>query len=45
MKFTLSDQQRELQQAARSFARAELPAIAAELEATNTPPSHDLIAR
>jgi len=45
MKFTLSDQQHELQQAARSFARAELPAIAAELETANTPPSHDLIAR
>ena len=45
MKFTLSDDQRELQQAARDFAQAELPAIAAELEAKNEPPSHDLIHR
>jgi acyl-CoA dehydrogenase len=45
MKFTLSDQQCELQEAARSFARAELPGIAAELEARNEPPSHDLVRR
>ena len=45
MKFTLSEDQMQLQQAARDFARAELPAIAAELEAENKPPSHALIKR
>lgn len=43
MNFNLSDDQRELQQAARNFAQAELPAVAARLEAENTPPSHKLI--
>ena len=45
MKFTLSDEQLALQQAAREFARSELPKIAIELEARNEPPSHDLIKR
>ncbi|AOF94618.1 acyl-CoA dehydrogenase family protein [Sphingobium sp. RAC03] len=45
MNFTLSPDQIELQSAARDFARAELPGIAAELERDNRPPSHDLIKR
>ena len=35
--FELSEDARLLQQAARKFARAELPALAQELEATNQP--------
>jgi alkylation response protein AidB-like acyl-CoA dehydrogenase len=45
MHFRLSAEQQELRDAARTFARAELPSIAAELEAANTPPSHELIRR
>ena len=45
MHFRLSAEQQELKDAARAFARAELPAIAAELEACDTPPSHALIRR
>ncbi len=45
MKFTLSDDQLQLQDAARRFARDELPALAAELEAQDKPPSRELIAR
>ncbi|MFC7500050.1 acyl-CoA dehydrogenase family protein [Enterovirga sp. GCM10030262] len=45
MNFALSPDQEELRSAAREFARAELPAIAAELERDNKPPSHDLIRR
>ena len=45
MKFTLSDDQLQLQDAARRFAREELPAVAAELEAQDKPPSRELIAR
>lgn len=45
MDFRLTPDQQELQSAARAFAQAELPAIAAELERDNTPPSHDLIKR
>lgn len=45
MKFTLTDDQRQLQETARNFARQELPAIAAQLERDNVPPSRDLIAR
>lgn len=45
MKFTLSDDQRELQEAARSFARSTLPAIAAQLERDNAPPARDLVQR
>jgi butyryl-CoA dehydrogenase len=45
MKFTLSDDQRQLQEAARAFARSELPAVAARLEEENAPPGHDLIRR
>ncbi|AUW59558.1 butyryl-CoA dehydrogenase [Sphingobium sp. SCG-1] len=45
MNFSLTPDQEELQAAARNFARAELPAIAAELERDNKPPSHELIHR
>lgn len=45
MDFRLSAEQQDLKEAARSFARAELPAIAAELEARNEPPSHELVKR
>ena len=45
MNFRLSADQEALQLAARNFARAELPAIAAELERTNKPLSHALIKR
>lgn len=37
MDFALSDQQRELQEAARKFARAELPDLARELEREDKP--------
>ncbi|KQX17484.1 MULTISPECIES: acyl-CoA dehydrogenase family protein [unclassified Sphingomonas] len=45
MDFRLTSEQEELREAARSFARAELPAIAAECERDNTPPSHALVRR
>ncbi|MBS3962551.1 MAG: acyl-CoA dehydrogenase family protein [Sandarakinorhabdus sp.] len=45
MHFQLTDLQRELRDAARTFARAELPAIACQLEDDNTPPSHELVKR
>lgn len=45
MNFTLTEEQRQLQDAARAFARAELPAIAAQCERDNTPPSHALVKR
>ena len=45
MDFRLTEEQQELQQAARPFARAELPAIAAQLERDNAPPSRELIKR
>ena len=45
MNFTMTPDQRELQAAAREFARAELPAIAATLERDNIPPSHELVHR
>jgi len=43
--FRLTEEQQELQQAARTFARAELPAIAGQLERDNAPPSRELIKR
>ena len=43
MNFQLSSDQLELQRAARTFAQGELPDIAKELEATNTPLSKDLL--
>lgn len=45
MDFQLSEEQQALRQAARDFARAELPAIAIELERDNTPPPSGLIRR
>jgi alkylation response protein AidB-like acyl-CoA dehydrogenase len=45
MDFRLTDEQRELQAAAREFARAELPDIARQLERDNRPPSRDLVHR
>lgn len=45
MNFALTEEQRQLQEAARAFARAELPAIAAECERDNKPPGHALIRR
>lgn len=45
MNFKLTEDQLQLQDAARQFARAELPAIAAQLERDNTPPSRALLKR
>ena len=45
MDFGLSEQQRELQEAARKFARAELPALARELERNDAPVPHDMLRR
>ncbi|MEX6723907.1 acyl-CoA dehydrogenase family protein [Parapedomonas caeni] len=45
MNFKLTAEQEQLREAARAFARAELPAIAAELERDNKPPSHALVRR
>ena len=44
MNFNLTEEQRALQAAAREYARARLPAIAAQIEATGEPPTHELIA-
>jgi len=44
MDFQLTEDQIALQQAARRYARERLPSIAAELERTGAPPSHDLVA-
>ena len=45
MDFRLTDDQRALQDAARSFARTELPAIAEQLERDNAPPTRALVKR
>ncbi|KMS56086.1 butyryl-CoA dehydrogenase [Novosphingobium barchaimii LL02] len=45
MNFKLTEDQLQLQEAARTFARAELPAVAAELERDNKPPSRALLKR
>jgi alkylation response protein AidB-like acyl-CoA dehydrogenase len=45
MNFNLTSDQRQLQEAASDFARGELPAIAAELERDNKPPSRQLVKR
>ena len=45
MDFRLTAEQEQLRNAARDFARAELPAIAAICERENTPPSHALVKR
>ena len=44
MDFTLTSEQTELQAAARRYARERLPALACELERTDSPPSRELIA-
>ncbi|WP_120075469.1 acyl-CoA dehydrogenase family protein [Aurantiacibacter odishensis] len=43
MNFSLTDDQRELQEAARRFARETLPDVAGKLEADNAPPSRELV--
>ena len=43
MDFQLSDEQRELQATARKFARAEMPKVAEECEATGHPPGPDML--
>ena len=43
MDFTLTEEQRALQAAARGYAQKRLPAIASAIEASGEPPSHDLI--
>lgn len=45
MNFTLSDDQLALQDAARKFAQTELPQVARECEATNTPVPHNMLRR
>jgi butyryl-CoA dehydrogenase len=45
MDFRLTAEQEELRYVARTFARAELLAIAAACERDNTPPSHTLVKR
>lgn len=45
MDFRLTDEQRNLQEVARKFARTELPDIARECEEKAIPPSHDLVKR
>jgi butyryl-CoA dehydrogenase len=43
MDFLLSSEQQALRDAARAFARAELPGVARDLEEANRPPSRELI--
>jgi len=43
MDFQLTDEQRELQDTARKFARAELPALAREMEEKDFPVPHDML--
>lgn len=43
MNFNLTDEQRELQETARKFARAELPELAREMEAKDFPVPHDML--
>jgi acyl-CoA dehydrogenase len=45
MDFKLTQDQLQLQQTARTFARAELPKLASVLERDNRPPDHDLVRR
>lgn len=45
MEFRLSEEQSNLQQAARQFARGELREIAEQLERENVPPSRELVKR
>ncbi len=43
MNFTLTDEQRELQETARKFARAELPSLARDMEAKDYPVPPDML--
>jgi butyryl-CoA dehydrogenase len=43
MDFRLNDEQRALQETARKYARERLPKLAADIERSGEPPSHDLI--
>ncbi len=43
MDFQLTDEQRELRETARRYARARLPEIARECEERGEPPSHELV--
>ena len=43
MDFQLTDEQRELQETARKFARAELPALAKDMESKDYPVPHDML--
>ncbi len=45
MDFTLTEEQRALQETARRFAQTELPEIARRIERDDEPPSHDLVKR
>lgn len=45
MDFQLSDEQRDLQEAARRFARAELPELAREMEAKAMPLPSEMLRR
>lgn len=45
MDFSLSEDQRALQETVRRFATTELPDIARQIEADDEPPSHDLVKR
>jgi len=45
MDFSLSEQQRDLQEAARKFARAELPDLAREIEKEDKPVPHEMVRR
>ncbi|MEQ8772716.1 MAG: acyl-CoA dehydrogenase family protein [Erythrobacter sp.] len=45
MDFTLTDDQRELQETARKFARAELPELARDMEEKDYPVPHDMLRR
>lgn len=45
MDFTLTEQQRELQETARKFARAELPGLARQMERDDTPVPPDMLRR
>jgi acyl-CoA dehydrogenase len=42
--FTLTDEQRALQNAAREYAQERLPALAQQIEMSGEPPGHELIA-
>ena len=43
MQFQLTDEQHELQETARKFARAELPELAREMESKDFPVPHDML--